>query len=94
LALFHGRRARIALIFVVASVPGVQQYRMIQKSFDHLIVEIVPGREYSPATLKKVEEHVKDVLGRDLRAEVLMVREIPKDPSGKLRRVISEVKLS
>ena len=80
------------LIFVVASVPGVQQYRMIQKSFDHLIVEIVPGQDYSSATPKKVEEHVKDVLGCDLKAEVVTVPEIPKDPSGKMRRVVSQIK--
>jgi len=86
-----GRRVS-PLIFVVASVPGVQQYRMIQKSFDHLIVEIVPGRDYSPATLMKVEEHVKDVLGRELKAEVVAVQEIPKDPSGKMRRVVSQIK--
>ena len=82
------------LIFVIASVPGVQQYRMIQKSFDHLVVEIVPGRDYSSATLKKIEEHVRDVLGRDLKAEVVPVQEIPKDPSGKMRRVVSQIKSS
>jgi len=88
-----GRRVS-PLIFVIASVPGVQQYRMIQKSHHHLIVEIVPGRDYSSETMRKIEAHVKEVLGSELKVEVMSVQEIPKDPSGKMRRVISEIRSS
>jgi len=80
------------LIFVVASIPGVQQYRMIQKAYDHLIVEILPGQGFTQQTLAKAKEHVQQVMGAGLRVAVLQVKEIPRDPSGKMRRVISEIK--
>ena len=81
------------LIFVIASIPGVMQYRMIQKTLDHLVVEILPGPGFDNQTLKKVKAHVLEVMGPGLRVDVHRVDEIPK-PSGKLRRVISEIENS
>ncbi len=78
------------LIFVVASIPGVQQYRMIQKTYDQLIVEILPGPEYSELTLKHVSDHVLEVMGPGINVEVVKVDSIPQQ-SGKMRRVISEI---
>jgi phenylacetate-CoA ligase len=79
------------LIFVVASIPGVLQYRMTQTGYEHLIVDILPGPGYSPDTLKNVEAHVLEVMGPGLRVEVRQVDHIPKEPSGKMRRVISQI---
>jgi phenylacetate-CoA ligase len=81
------------LIFVVASIPGVLQYRMIQTGYDHLIVEILPGPGYSEETLMNVENHILEVMGPGLRVEVKRVDAIPKEPSGKMRRVISKIEL-
>lgn len=78
------------LIFVVASIKGVQQYRMIQKAYDHLIVEILPSAAYTDETLQKVKEHVVEVMGPGLRVEAVKVDQIPQQ-SGKMRRVISEI---
>ncbi|MFH1862730.1 MAG: hypothetical protein ABH878_07955 [bacterium] len=78
------------LIFVIASIPGVQQYRMIQKSFAHLIVEILPGKDFSLQTLEKAREHVLEVMGAGMQVDVQRVDQIPKQ-SGKMRRVISEL---
>jgi phenylacetate-CoA ligase len=79
------------LIFVVASILGVLQYRMIQTGYDHLTVNILPGPGYSEETLKNVERHVLEVMGPGLRVEVNRVENIPKEPSGKMRRVISQI---
>lgn len=79
------------LIFVIASIPGVLQYRMIQRNFDHVIVEILPGKGYDNQTLTKVREHVQEIMGNGLRVDVYQVARIPKQRSGKLRRVISEI---
>ncbi len=79
------------LIFVIASIPGVQQYRMIQRSYEHLLVEILPGSDFGPDTLTKVQEHVLEVMGPGLHVEVKRVGVISKEASGKMRRVISEI---
>lgn len=81
-----------SLIFVIASIPGVMQYRMIQKSLDYLVVEILPGPNYDNQTLKKVKDHVSEIMGSGLKVDVQGVNEIPKH-SGKMRRVISEINI-
>lgn len=90
--LFTADGRRISpLIFVVASIPGVQQYRMIQKALDFLWIEIVPGAGFTLETLSQVADHVREVMGGGMRVEVRQISEIPKDPSGKMRRVVSEI---
>ena len=78
------------LIFVIASIPGVMQYRIIQNKLDHLMVEILPGPGFDNHTSKKVKAHVLEVMGNGLRVDVQPVDNIPKQ-SGKLRRVISKI---
>lgn len=79
------------LVFVIASIPGVRQYRMIQKTYDHLLVEILPGNGFNGETIQKIKAHVIEVMGPGLRVDVHQVEKIPKQKSGKLRRVISEI---
>lgn len=92
--LYRGDGTRVSpLIFVIASIKGVQQYRMIQKAYDHLIIEILPGPGYSETTLQDVRDHVLDVMGQNMRIDVDLVDSIPRQ-SGKMRRVISEIEQS
>ncbi|TKJ41560.1 hypothetical protein CEE37_03065 [candidate division LCP-89 bacterium B3_LCP] len=81
------------LIFVVASIKGVLQYRMIQKAYDQLAVEILPGPDYTDDTLPDVKKHVLEVMGSGVNVEVVKVDIIPQK-SGKMRRVISEIESS
>jgi phenylacetate-CoA ligase len=78
------------LVFLMSSIPGVQQYRMIQKAYDHLLVEILPGPAFSDKTLKKVKEHVLQAMGSVTQVDVYSVDHIPQQ-SGKMRRLISEI---
>jgi phenylacetate-CoA ligase len=78
------------LIFVIASIPGVQQYRMIQKDYAHLRVEILPGPGFGDETLRKSADHVIEVMGPGMEVEVVEVSEIPQQ-AGKMRRVISQI---
>lgn len=81
------------LVFVIASIPGVMQYRIIQKRFDHLVVEILPGSGFDSLTLEKIKTHVLEIMGPGMQVNVNQVNKIPKQ-SGKLRRVISEIENS
>jgi phenylacetate-CoA ligase len=85
-----GRRIS-PLIFIIASIPGVQQYRMIQEAYDRLVVQILPGEGFRQETLKKVTEHVLQVMGSGIKVEAVPVDSLPKETSGKMRRVISKI---
>jgi phenylacetate-CoA ligase len=78
------------LIFVIASIPGVGQYRVRQKAYDHLIIEILPGRDFNEHTLRLVRDHIVDVMGVNQKIEVRRKEHIPKE-AGKMRRVISDI---
>ncbi|MBI5748007.1 MAG: phenylacetate--CoA ligase family protein [Nitrospinae bacterium] len=86
------------LVFIIPSIPGIAQYRIIQKRIDNLLVQIVPNNEFSEKTIVKLKEHIKwvteEISGKNnMSIDTVRVTEIPKDPSsGKLRRVISEIK--
>lgn len=75
----------------IARVTGVQQYRVIQKRINYLVVEIVPGLGFSTETLKGVEQHLREVIGHGVQIEIQRVDQIPRQ-SGKIRSVFCEIK--
>jgi phenylacetate-CoA ligase len=81
-----------SMIFIVASVPGVGQYRIIQKALNRLVIEIVPGGGYTPQTLEGVRHHIAGFVGPGMAIDVHPVSEIPRQ-GGKIRSVICEVGL-
>jgi len=85
-----GRRIS-PLDITIARVTGVQQYRIIQKSYDYLIIEVVPGLNFNTETVQGVEQHLREIVGTGVHVEVRKVDEIPRR-SGKIRSVFCEIK--
>jgi phenylacetate-CoA ligase len=79
-----------SMAFIIASIPGVKQYRVIQHSMNFLTVEILPAHNFTPDTLQKVKKHVLEVVGEDMVVQVNTVDNIPMQ-AGKIRSVISEL---
>ncbi len=86
------------LVFIIPSIPGIGQYRIIQNRIDNLLVQIVPNRDFSENTTTALKEHIKrvteEISGKNtINIGVVKVDDIPRDSSSsKLRRVISEIK--
>ena len=76
---------------LIKHVQGVKQYQVIQKRPDLFELRIVPlGDSFDP----EGEVYLRDVIREHLEGSAIRVKivdDIPKDPSGKLRFVISEV---
>lgn len=71
---------------------AVKFYRLVQLSLDDMIIEIVRGTDY------RVEEHepqvlrlVSDSFSSPMRFAVRYIDEIPREPGGKIRAVISQL---
>ncbi|MCX6639778.1 MAG: hypothetical protein NTW14_04765 [bacterium] len=79
-----------SMIFIIASVPGVAQYRIIQRALNYLIVEVMPGHNYNRETLERVKHHVQELMGEGTMVDVHKVDHIPRQ-AGKIRSVISEI---
>lgn len=78
-------------IYLIASVPGIRQAQIVQDEPDHLNFRIVAGPEFTSGGLDVLKGKVPEFFGREMRHEVTLVDEIPKDPSGKFRFSISNI---
>lgn len=71
---------------------NADQYRIIQKKMDLVFVEVKKTEKLSEVALDRVSKRLEAVLGPDMDVQVKVVEHITLDKSGKIRRVISEVK--
>ena len=79
----------LALIYVLRDLPEVSRFKIIQKSRDDVLVQIVPGDGFVPATEEKISAGLKARLGQSVRVTLEPVAEIAAEKSGKHRYVTS-----
>jgi len=81
------------LLCRLENIPGVLQFRVIQKKIDSFVIQLNREPNAAPGTLMgRVRRELGGVLGDRCSIEIKIVDEIPRDPSGKVRSVISNVK--
>jgi len=84
---------RVSSFIFLISIKGVKQYRMIQKDYGQVLVEILPGSDFDDMTLKRVKSYVIGQLGSmgsGMTVDVSKVNHLAQQ-SGKMRRLISEI---
>jgi hypothetical protein len=65
----------------------LRQYQITQERLDRFVVRLVASPEPTPAQLAEVTSAIHDAVGRDAQIQLLLVPEIPLEPTGKLRLV-------
>lgn len=79
-------------INVIEDIPGIMQYRTIQERKDRFEVLIVPDKDFSFETEKKIKEKINlGCLGENVNIEIKLVNELPRERTGKLRTIISKI---
>ena len=73
----------------IARVRGIKQYRIVQKTHNYLVTEIVPGLDFGIETLKRIKEELREIMGPGIEIEVKRVDQIPSR-SGKRRSIFYE----
>lgn len=74
-------------------IDGIAAYRIVQKKQDNFIVQVVAESSFSQKTILQIKDQIlKGCVGEDIEISVKLVDEIPRDKSGKIRAVVSEVK--
>lgn len=71
----------------------IAQFKVIQERIDLIRVQIVKGEGFSQETIDSVKGNIKNALGEGMHIEVEIVNEIPREESGKVRSVVSMVKV-
>ena len=72
-------------------VLGAEQYRIIQKKKDLVVIELAKGQGISERSIAQASGGLKELLGPDVQIRVDVVDHISTGKTGKLRKVISEV---
>jgi phenylacetate-CoA ligase len=79
----------LSVIYILRDEPGVEEFKVTQQPDRAIDVRVVPRPSFDAAAGKRLAERIERSLGGGLRVGVNPVAEIPPDPSGKHRYVVS-----
>lgn len=80
------------LLYHLESVPKVLQFRVIQRKVDQFLLQLKIEHDFTKETvIGKSHTEMIRILGHQSNIEIQIVDEIPRDPSGKIRSVVSKV---
>jgi len=92
LQLPSGRRLSPMFFYgVMKPVQGIKAWRVVQEESGALTILVVPDRNAPSGLNDRLRLHVEERLGEKMGVEVVAVENIPLDPSGKVRAVISRL---
>lgn len=80
----------LALIYVVRDIPGVQSFRIVQHSLDHLEVMLV-STDWDSARDTQIIAGMRARLGSGVQVNINQCSHIPTEANGKYRYIISHV---
>ncbi|MEZ5543302.1 MAG: phenylacetate--CoA ligase family protein [Pseudomonadota bacterium] len=69
----------------LTAIPGLAQMQLVQTALDCIEVNLVPGDDFTEATIEQLQAEFKLVFGADLRLNVHRLEQIPREASGKYR---------
>jgi len=88
-----GKKISPRMINVIEFIPGIKEYKIIQEKKDRIVVKLVPNHEFSVRTISEVKDKILiGCLGEEVDVKVESVKELPKERTGKIRAVVSEVR--
>lgn len=77
---------------LMRAILGIAQYRIVQESKSEFTVQLVKDNDFSSKTVSQIKNAIKKALG-DVQVKIELMEELPRDKTGKLRSVISKVKV-
>lgn len=85
-----GRRLSPRLFYYALwTVPGVGEFRMIQKDLRRLHVELVATSDYTEASRRAMVANIRELLGEAVEITAVVVDAIPRGPAEKCRSFVS-----
>jgi phenylacetate-CoA ligase len=83
-----------AVVWYLRSLENLKAFRILQESRDLVRILLVKTGEFPPGAEADIVRGSRLLLGDKMRIEFVPVSEIPSDPSGKYRTVVSKVGIS
>jgi phenylacetate-CoA ligase len=77
------------------NLTGIKQFRVIQETRGKITIELAVDKDFQYSrVLGRARREVQRVFGKDMQVDFRMLEKIDKDPTGKLRKVISHVPIA
>jgi phenylacetate-CoA ligase len=78
-----------------SDVTGIKQFKIIQERRDKLVIMIVARNSLGKTEeiFRKAERNLKSIFGENMQVTFRMVDKIQRDPTGKLRKIVSKVEM-
>jgi len=73
------------------STEGIKQWRVVQERKDKIRIQLVIGNQFlnNEQVWRKAQGKIRELFGKGMQVEFQIVEEIPRNASGKLRKIIS-----
>ncbi len=81
----------LALIYHVRDVPGVKNFKIVQRSLQQTDILLEVNDSFENESLKEIESNFKRRLGQEVTITIDIVERIASEKSGKFRYVVSKV---
>jgi phenylacetate-CoA ligase len=78
-------------IIAFCNLKGFEEYQIIQKRKDKLLIKLVKGKNFNEAELDFFISTIKKNVGDQMNIELQFVNKIESTISGKHRHVVSEI---
>lgn len=75
---------------IIEFFQDIEKFQVIQKELDKITIRYIPGKDFSPDTLDKIESQINSELSQPLSIQFEKVNEILPSPSGKPQIIINE----
>lgn len=81
--------------FPFDDVSDIRQFKIVQEQRDRLLILIVAKSNLDRVekTFERAERNLKSVFGENMHVAFRIVEKIDRDPTGKLRKIVSNVKM-
>jgi phenylacetate-CoA ligase len=83
----------LSVIYVLRSIEGVGEFKIIQHLTDYLDVVVVPSAGWQDSAKDVIIEQLKRRVGQTIKVDVNLTQKIAPESSGKYRYVVSHVPL-
>jgi len=70
----------------------ISQYQIVQEALDKIVLRIVKGKQYDDKLMQQIINKIeKDLRGENVTFTLEIIKEIPKEKSGKRRQIINNI---
>jgi phenylacetate-CoA ligase len=81
----------LALVYVIRDLPGVEAFKIVQKSLQHTVVQLVVTDKFEHGSKRGIVASFRQRLGQSVDVDIEIVPLIAPERSGKFRYVVSHV---